>query len=86
MEITEFVKLIRDKCFNPLSRLAAQHVQSLLNQDCGITEIEVGAEVFEDIVRCTSATVTTGSIYKFIRVYDTNDNSVDIQTIKNNER
>ena len=86
MEITDFVKLIQDNGFNPLSKLAAQHVKSLLNQDCGIKEIEVGAEVFEDIVRCTSITVTTGSVYRFIRVYDMNDNSVDIQTIKNNER
>ena len=86
MEITDFVKLIQDNCFNPLSKLAAQHVQSLLNQDCGIKEIEVGAEVFEDIIQATGLTPNVGSIYYFIRIDDLGNNTVDIQTRKNNER
>ena len=82
MEISQFTELISRNCFNPFTRLTVQEVKSRLNQNCGVQEIEVVDEVFNDIVNCTGIQVNNGSIYRFIRIYDMNDNSIDIQTLK----
>jgi len=83
MEITDFAKRIKENSFNPFPRLIAQQIKSMMKDNCGVKEIEVPNDDFEDIIRATGIEPTIGHVYKFIRIFDTNDNSVDIQTTKN---
>ena len=78
MEITDFTDKIK-RAFNPYSRVTGQRVKSMLSDNCGVKEIEVDNEVFEDVLRATGI---VAMVYRFIRIIDLNDNSVDIQTLK----
>ena len=82
MEITDFTTSVQNSNANNFVRALAQQVKSELSTNCGKREIEVSAEVFDDLCRVVQATPTEASIFRFIRVYDMNDNSVDIQTRK----
>tara|TARA_R110000868_G_scaffold163062_1_gene395191 strand:- start:661 stop:906 length:246 start_codon:yes stop_codon:yes gene_type:complete len=81
MEITDFTDKIK-RAFNPYSRVTGQRVKSMLSDNCGVKEIEVDNEVFEDVLRATGIVPTVAMVYRFIRIIDLNDNSVDIQTLK----
>ena len=82
MEIIDFTEKIQRNAKSHYARQAAQKVKSMISTNCGIDEVLVSNEIFSDIIEATGITPTIGSVYKFIRIYDLNDNSVDIQTTK----
>ena len=82
MEITDFVDKIQQNAKSNHTRNIAQIYKSMLSGNCGIKESLISPETFDEIIEATNATPTIGSVYKFIRIYDLNDNSVDIQTLK----
>ena len=82
MEITDFVDKIQQNAKSNHTRNIAQIYKSMLSGNCGIKESLISPETFDEIIEATNATPTIGSVYKFIRIYDLNDNSVDIQTSK----
>jgi len=81
MEILDFAEKIKG-AFNPYSRLVGQQVKSMMKDNCGVKEIEVQSDVFEDIIKATGIVPTVATVYRFIRIQDNNGNSVDIQTRK----
>jgi hypothetical protein len=81
MEITDFTKKIKSNASTHYARQAAQKVKSMISTNCGIDEVLVSNEIFSDIIEATGITPTIGSVYKFIRIQDSGNNSVDIQTL-----
>lgn len=81
MELTDFREKIKD-ANNPYSRLLGQQIVSLLKQNCRYEEIEVAEETFSDITTALKVIPTETIINKFIRVYDLDDNVVDIKMRK----
>jgi hypothetical protein len=82
MEITDFTEKIQRNASTHYARQAAQKVKSMISTNCGIDEVLVSNEIFSDIIEATGITPTIGSVYKFIRIQDLGNNSVDIQTTK----
>jgi hypothetical protein len=82
MEITDFTEKIQRNAKYHFTRQAAQKVKSMISTNCGIDEVLVSTEIFSDIIEATGITPTIGSVYKFIRIQDLGNNSVDIQTTK----
>lgn len=80
MEITDFYQRVQNSNASPLVRSTTQLVKSLLNENCGLKEIEVTNEVFDELQRVTRSNITHASVCRFMRVFDMNENSVDIQT------
>ena len=82
MEITDFVNRIQANATDWRAREEAQIVKSCLSENCGLKERLVRESMFNKIIEATGITPTIGSVYKFIRIHDLGNNSVDIQTTK----
>ena len=81
MEITYFETALEYATETNVRDIAA-NVRTMLDNNCGLKEIEVTNDEFDSIINLTNSTPNVASIFNFIRVYDLNDNSVDIQTRK----
>lgn len=82
MEIIDFTEKIQRNAKSHFTRQASQKVKSMIGTNCGISEVLVSTEIFSEIINATGINPTIGSVYKFIRIHDNGNNSVDIQTTK----